>query len=118
MNEPKMTECKIFGWVSMYGDKVGACLNLGAFAPGKEMTYAEILSHTSQEQLDKFCKDTMPRQLRFTGGSGPLFNIMTPEEYEAEFGDSDDEGEDEEPDTFLGPTEPNPHEYDEEEGED
>lgn len=109
MNEPKMTECIIYGWVEMFGAKVGASFKLGAFAPGKEMTYSEIIAHTPQEQLDNFCMETLPEKFRFTGG-GPLFHVLTPAEYEAEFGDDeDDEPDEDDPDEsgFFGPEEPN-----------
>jgi len=92
MNEEKLTECVIYGWVQFQGQKLGAALKIGDFNPGKELTYTEILSHTSQAQLDKFVMETLPAPFRFVPAPGvPLFNIMTPEEYKAEFGDDDGE---------------------------
>lgn len=105
-----MAECIIYGSVQINGERVGASLKLGEFAPGKELAYDKVIALVSQEQLDEFIMESLPAPFRFDQPEPkkPLFEVMTPEAYNAEFGDTP-EIDDDEPDEsgFLGPEAPN-----------
>jgi len=97
---PIMREICIFGWAEFAGERVGIQANFGKFKPGFERTYDELTRNLSQTDLNKLVVGMLPPGAPGTApGETPMFHLLTPEAYHAEFdnpgADADDTRNDE-----------------------
>lgn len=88
---PIMREVCIFGWAEVAGERVGVQANFGKFKPGFERTYDELTKNLTQADLNTLMSGMLPPGA--VPGGSPVFHLMTPEAYHAEF-DSKDADED------------------------
>ena len=89
---PLMREACVFGWALFAGQRVGIKANFGTFKPGFERTYDELTKNLTQADLNKLAIGMLPPEMAFVApGEPPLFHLMTPEAYHAEFDDDEDD---------------------------
>mgnify|MGYP000872156048 CR=1 FL=1 len=95
---PLMREVCIFGWALFAGQRVGIKANFGTFKPGFERTYDELTKNLTQADLNRLAIGALPPEMAFAApGEPPLFHLMTPDAYHAEFDDDEDDEDDETP---------------------